>query len=91
VIIEPIRSILIPKFDEIKTKSLQLGALGGGISGSGPSVFMLAEKEETAQHIAKMMKAVYDEIKIDSFVYVSKINPTGIEIINENEGNKPLN
>jgi len=88
VIIEPIRSILIPKFDEIKTKSLQLGALGGGISGSGPSVFMLAEKEETAQHIATMMKAVYDEIEIDSFVYVSKINPAGIEIINENEGNK---
>lgn len=91
VIIEPIRSILIPKFDEIKTKSLQLGALGGGISGSGPSVFMLAEKEETAQNIAKMMKAVYDEIEIDSFVYVSKINPTGIEIINETEDNKLLN
>jgi len=91
VIIEPVRSILIPKFDEIKTKSLQLGALGGGISGSGPSVFMLAETEETAQNIAKMMKAVYDEIEIDSFVYVSKINPTGIEIINENEDEKPLN
>ncbi|GAA4150395.1 homoserine kinase [Chryseobacterium ginsenosidimutans] len=81
VIIEPVRSILIPKFDEIKQKSLEIGALGGGISGSGPSIFMLSEKEEISQKIAKMMKSVYDEIGIESFVYVSKINPYGIQII----------
>lgn len=83
VIIEPIRSILIPKFDEVKMKSLEAGALGGGISGSGPSIFMLAEKKETAEHIARLMKSVYDEIEIESFVYVSKINPAGIEIVEE--------
>ncbi|MFZ4930246.1 homoserine kinase [Chryseobacterium sp. Mn2064] len=83
VIIEPVRSILIPKFDEIKAGSLQIGALGGGISGSGPSIFMLAEKQETAEHIAQFMKSVYDAIEIESFVYVSKINPTGIQIEEE--------
>ncbi|AZA90862.1 Homoserine kinase [Chryseobacterium nakagawai] len=83
VIIEPVRSILIPKFDEIKSKSLELGALGGGISGSGPSIFMLAENRQTAENIADMMKTIYDEINIDNFVYVSKINPMGIEIIEE--------
>lgn len=83
VIIEPVRSILIPRFDEIKSKSLQIGALGGGISGSGPSIFMLAEKKETAEKIADLMKAMYDEINIDNFVYVSRINPAGIEIIEE--------
>jgi len=83
VIVEPIRSILIPKFDHIKEMSLQLGALGGGISGSGPSIFMLSEKKETAEKIAQMMKSVYDEIEIESFVYVSKINPSGIQIIEE--------
>jgi homoserine kinase len=81
VIVEPIRSILIPKFNEIKTKSLEIGALGGGISGSGPSIFMLSEKEEISQKIAEMMKSVYEEIEIESIVYVSKINPSGIEII----------
>lgn len=81
VIIEPVRSILIPKFDEIKMKSIEIGALGGGISGSGPSIFMLAEKKETAEEIALMMKSVYDEAGIESLVYVSKINPSGIEII----------
>ncbi|MCD9617358.1 homoserine kinase [Chryseobacterium gleum] len=83
VIVEPIRSILIPKFDHIKEMSLQLGALGGGISGSGPSIFMLSEKKETAEKMAHMMKSVYDEIEIESFVYVSKINPSGIQIIEE--------
>ncbi|MDR4951758.1 homoserine kinase [Chryseobacterium sp. ES2] len=83
VIIEPIRSILIPKFNEIKEKSLQLGALGGGISGSGPSIFMLSEQKETADKIAQMMKSIYEEIEIESFVYVSKINPAGIQIIEE--------
>lgn len=83
VIIEPVRSILIPRFNEIKSKSVEIGALGGGISGSGPSIFMLAEKKEIAEKIANLMKSIYDEINIDSFVYVSKINPVGIEIIEE--------
>lgn len=81
VIIEPVRSILIPKFDDIKQKSLDMGALGGGISGSGPSIFMLTEKRETAEKIAQMMQSVYNDIQIESFVYVSKINPSGIQII----------
>lgn len=83
VIVEPIRSILIPKFNEIKTKSLEIGALGGGISGSGPSIFMLSETETISQKIAEMMKSVYNEIEIESIVYVSKINPSGIKIIED--------
>ncbi|WP_419869956.1 homoserine kinase [Chryseobacterium sp. CT-SW4] len=81
VIVEPVRSILIPGFDEVKTKSMEIGALGGGISGSGPSIFMLSEQEETARDIADMMKSVYDTLKIESFVYVSKINPQGIKTV----------
>ncbi len=82
VIVEPVRSILIPKFDLIKARSLEAGALGGGISGSGPSVFMLSEKKQTADKIAEMMKWEYDEIGVDSFVYVSKINDRGIKTVN---------
>ena len=42
LIVEPVRKSLIPKFDEVKAASLAAGALGGGISGSGPSIFMLS-------------------------------------------------
>ena len=53
VIIEPVRSILIPGFDDVKKKSKEAGALGGGISGSGPSIFMLSENELIAKEIEK--------------------------------------
>ncbi len=59
VIIEPVRSILIPGFDEVKHKCKEAGALGGGISGSGPSIFMLSEDEETALDVEKVMKRNY--------------------------------
>jgi homoserine kinase len=83
VIVEPVRSILIPEFNTVKRKSLELGALGGGISGSGPSIFMLTEKKETAEKIASMMKSVYGAIEVDSFVYVSDINSVGITIVEQ--------
>lgn len=81
VLIEPVRSILIPKFDDIKQKSLELGALGGGISGSGPSIFMLSETKEVAEKVAENMQKIYNEIGIENFVYVSKINDKGIRIV----------
>ena len=81
VLVEPVRSILIPKFDEVKKQSLALGALGGGISGSGPSIFMLSETKEIADKVAENMQKIYNEIGIENFVYVSKINDQGIRIV----------
>ncbi|MDH6250896.1 homoserine kinase [Chryseobacterium sp. H1D6B] len=81
VIVEPVRSILIPKFDEIKSKSMEAGALGGGISGSGPSIFMLSETQEISEKIAALMKSTYQEISVENLVYISKINNTGIKIV----------
>ena len=81
VLVEPVRSILIPKFDEVKKQSLALGALGGGISGSGPSIFMLSETKEIAEKVAENMQKIYNEICIENYVYVSKINDQGIRIV----------
>ena len=81
VIIEPIRSILIPGFDEVKTKCKAAGALGGGISGSGPSVFMLSKDETTAHHVETIMKDVYTRIGLDHHTYVTTVNPNGVKII----------
>ncbi len=78
VIIEPIRSILIPGFDEIKTSCKEAGALGGGISGSGPSIFMLSKDETVAQEVAAIMRNVYQSIGIDHYVYVTTINKNGV-------------
>lgn len=81
VIIEPVRSILIPGFDAVKTKCKQAGALGGGISGSGPSVFMLSKDEATAKNVEKIMQEVYTHIGLDHHTYVTTVNQTGVKII----------
>ncbi|MEO7394349.1 MAG: homoserine kinase, partial [Chitinophagaceae bacterium] len=81
VLIEPVRSILIPGFDEVKTNCKEAGALGGGISGSGPSVFMLSRDEKTAIAVESVMKNVYNKIGIDYCTYVTTINNKGVEIL----------
>lgn len=81
VIIEPVRSILIPAFAEVKKRSLEAGALGGGISGSGPSIFMLSREKNTALAIEKEMSSIYDRLGIENSCYVTTINEQGIKII----------
>ena len=81
VIIEPVRSILIPGFDEVKKRCTEAGALGGGISGSGPSVFMLSVEERTANSVADVMKEIYSRLEIEYKVYVTKIDAKGVKII----------
>ncbi|MDX1327373.1 MAG: homoserine kinase [Arenibacter sp.] len=80
-IVEPIRSILIPGFDKVKEDALEAGALGCGISGSGPSIFALSEGEDIARSVAEAMKKVYQKIGVDNDVHVSKINTEGIKIL----------
>jgi len=80
-IVEPVRKPLIPMFDEIKAASLAAGAIGGGISGSGPSIFMLSVSEEHAKATAKAMEDVYSATKITYRTYVSPIASKGVQII----------
>jgi len=76
-IIEPVRSILIPGFDSIKKQCKEAGVLGGGISGSGPSLFMLSKDRSTALAAEQIMKDVYDRLGLDYHTYVTTINNQG--------------
>ncbi len=80
-IVEPIRSILIPGFIEVKEAVMEIGALGAGISGSGPSIFALSKDQEVAEKIGNEMKSIYANMDIESETYVSKINKVGPRII----------
>lgn len=80
-IVEPVRKKLIPHFDELKSESFKSGALGGGISGSGPSVFMLSDTLQTAQSVEKSMREIYSKTEIDFNVYVSEINSQGFKVL----------
>ena len=80
-IVEPIRSILIPGYNEVKEASMNIGALGAGISGSGPSIFALSIDENIANKIAAEMRQIYTNFNIESETYVSRISQTGPRII----------
>ena len=81
VIIEPVRSMLIPGFDEVKKACKSAGAIGGGISGSGPSVFMLSRDIVTARAVEQEMQAIYNRIGLNYHTYVTTVNAGGIECI----------
>lgn len=80
-IIEPVRSVLIPGFSEVKKSCKEAGALGGGISGSGPSIFMLSENEATARAVEEAMKKVFIKIGIDFHTHVTTINGEGVKVM----------
>ncbi|MEX2233017.1 MAG: homoserine kinase [Cyclobacteriaceae bacterium] len=81
VIAEPVRSMLIPGFYKIKEKALENGALGSGISGSGPTIFALSTDEKTAHKIGKVIGQEFEQFKLNSEVFVSNINPQGARIL----------
>ena len=80
-VIEKHRKKLIPFFDEVKKKCLEIGALGCSISGSGPSIFAITKGEENAEKINTEVIKIYKETNIDFSTYVSKISSEGIKII----------
>ncbi len=81
VVAEPIRSLLIPGFDVIKEKAVESGALGCGISGSGPTIFALSTEKETALRTGKAIQQEFKKLKLESEVYISRINSTGAKVI----------
>ena len=80
-IVEPVRKTLIPKFDKVKVASLAAGAVGGGISGSGPSMFMLSETQAIAEAVEVAMTQIYSETQIEFNTYVSEISPGGVQFV----------
>jgi homoserine kinase len=81
VIIEPVRSILIPEFKEVKQAAISNGALGCSISGAGPSMFALSRGIENAQNVGKAMQGRFAAAGIESGLHVSAINQGGAMIV----------
>ncbi len=79
-IIEPVRSVLIPGFAEWKKLCLEAGALGGGISGSGPSLFMLSRDRVTAEKVTRVMDGVYKRMQLPCFTYTTTIHSSGCTV-----------
>ncbi|KEO74979.1 homoserine kinase [Anditalea andensis] len=83
VIAEPSRSVLIPGYEEIKEAIKEAGALGCGISGSGPTIFILSPDRDIAAEVKTISQKVFDKIGLDVDLYVSEINSRGAYVLNE--------
>ena len=81
IIVEPHRKQLIPFFDDVKQTAIKNGALGAGISGSGPTIFALCKGDEIANTVEEAIKETYSKTSIDFNIYKSKINNKGVKII----------
>jgi homoserine kinase len=81
IIVEPARKPLIPFFDDIKNSAKKAGALGAGISGSGPTVFALCEGDIVAKAVYKSIEESYKNTGINFEMFISKVNHKGIKII----------
>jgi homoserine kinase len=81
VVAEPYRKNLIPKFDSIKKVALENGALGCGISGSGPSIYALSKEIENAENVAIAIDKEYSKTGIKYAIYVSKVCDEGVKVM----------
>ena len=80
-IVEPARQALIPGLAEARRRALAAGAIGGGISGSGPSIFMLNKTEETARAVGAALGSVFAELGIAFNVYVGPVGTEGARVV----------
>lgn len=81
VLVEPVRSMLIPDFYKMREMAMELGAVSFGISGSGPSVFAFTKDEATARAITQKLQQHLTDLKIGSNSYVSTINDAGPKVL----------
>jgi len=80
ILVEPVRSMLIPDFYKMRDMAMEMGAVSFGISGSGPSVFAFTRDEATAKQITQKLQSHLTSIKINSNTYVSTINDEGPKV-----------
>lgn len=67
----PHRAPYVPGFHEVRTAALRAGAVGAGLSGSGPSMFALCRSISEASGAADAMTAAFDAVGLqgaDRFV-----------------------
>lgn len=81
ILVEPVRSILIPDFYRMREIAMENGALGFGISGSGPSVFAFTRDEQAAHNITQKIEQHLNSLHISSKAYASAINTIGPKVL----------
>jgi homoserine kinase len=82
-IAEPVRSVFIPGFDQLKQVAKDAGALGAGISGSGPTVFALCHDVNVANRVGEKIVHHFSLSHLKSDLIVSPVNSVGARVISK--------
>ncbi|MBU79149.1 MAG: homoserine kinase [Flavobacteriales bacterium] len=82
-IVEERRASLIPEFYSLKESAIQNGALGCGISGSGPSIFSISKGKKIALRVKDGFDKVYSQKNIPFKTFISKINYEGVKVLEQ--------
>ena len=83
-LVEPVRAAMIPGFDAVKRAALEAGALGCSISGSGPSMFAFAERDDEAARVLQAMRATFrDAAGLASDGWVGPISREGARVVGQ--------
>jgi homoserine kinase len=77
---EPKRAVLIRGFRELKESAMKHGALGAGISGSGPSVFALCRGMDAAGAVLKAMSETIQATEVAFDAYMSPVSRKGAQV-----------
>jgi homoserine kinase len=80
-LVEVHRAPLVPGFRAAQAAAKDQGALGCSLSGSGPSVFAVAEDEGQAAAIAEAIRAAFLGAGLESRSWICALDPEGARII----------
>ncbi|MDE2781688.1 MAG: homoserine kinase [Gemmatimonadota bacterium] len=79
---EPVRGKLVPGFERVRASAVEAGAIGAGLSGSGPSVFALCRGRDPAERVVTAMaEAFRDEAGVESDTVISAARAAGARIL----------
>ena len=76
-LVTPHRQALVPGFLEVTQAARHAGALGAGLSGSGPTVFALTAEVGVAHSVAEAMVQAFDGAGLEAASFVSSVCPEG--------------
>jgi len=76
----PYRKGLIRGYDEVVAAAREAGAVGAGISGSGPTVFALSDDREAAREIALAMVDAFAAVGVEASAVLSAVDVDGAQV-----------
>lgn len=79
---EPVRAPQIPAFHQVGSAARAAGAVGWGISGSGPSIFALCRSLPRAHEVgAAMKRAFHETVELTATLHISPVAREGARLL----------